>query len=88
MPLQISILNPLASWTRNDPLAALKVKHSVTVFTLTSSVQIKRIHRLLVSTDFTDKPSAAADEAGGDMTSTQPHSGDKGGDQLPGVQLL
>jgi len=88
MPLQISILNPLTSWTRNDPLAALEVEYSVTVFTLTSSVQIKRIHRLLVSTDLTDKPSAAADETGGDMASTQPHSGHQGGDQLPGVELL
>ena len=57
MPLQISILNPLTSWTRNDPLAALKVKNSVTVFTLTSSVQIEGIHRLLVE--------PASDSSGG-----------------------
>ena len=66
----------------------MKVKHSVTVFTLTSGVQIEGIHWLLISADLTNESSTAANEAGGHVTSAEPHCGDQGGDQLPGVELL
>ena len=63
MPLQISILNPLTSWTRHYSLAAVKMEHCVTVLTLTGGVQIERIDWFLVPTNFTDEAPAAADQA-------------------------
>ena len=88
MPLQISVLNSLASWTRYNSLAAVEMKHCITVFTLTSCVQMKRVHWFLVFTNLTNESSAAANEAGGDMPGAEPHCGDQAGDQLAGVELL